>query len=251
MHPLHRNARLSSERPRQWPLAVAAASMVVLCVSVVMLRASAPRSLPAAPPRAISPEPVPPAADAEPDEVPPRATAGTCNVSRVPASMVQRLSDEDAAALVTLVNDWLDAPTPFGPRPDIEHRRGIVHVESEEDRGDDPPYPRSAGPEAQRVCGSAAAWLRTHLRERLRRVEGLACQGNVCCYAGMEYMPTGFVVFHRAEGEDGPAWVIEGWVQVHVAALVDEIATANWRHAETALRRLADTRCPGEPPGSD
>ncbi|MBZ0237702.1 MAG: hypothetical protein K8M05_35635, partial [Deltaproteobacteria bacterium] len=173
--------------------------------------------------RTAAPEPVhQPWAEVERDELPPRVVAGTCDLSLLPASMVEEPAEDDAAALRVMLNEWLGAPhAEFRRGPGIEHRRGIVHVESEEDRGDDPPYPRSAEPEAQRVCGSAAAWLRTHLRERLQ-FEGLACQGNVCCFDGMEYHPAGLVVFRRGAVVDGPDWMIEGWIEVHVAALAPE-----------------------------
>jgi hypothetical protein len=239
MEPLRRNVRMTVERPRQWPLVVGFVSMVVLCVSVLALR------------RTTAPQPPQPQAQPQPEpELEPvivRARAGTCSAGLLPASMIQKVTDEEAQELVALVDAWLGERDSFGSRPAIVHRRGVLWVESEEDRGDDPPYPRSAAPEAERVCGSAAAWLRTHLRERMTYTGGdvaLQCSGNVCCYSGMEYSPSGMVVFRHS----GTGWSLDAWVQYQVAALGEDYVTANLRHVETSLARLARTTCPGEPP---
>jgi hypothetical protein len=161
--------------------------------------------------------------------------------------MVQTLTDAEADELVTLVNDWLASDDSFGTGLSVEYRRGIIHVESEEDRGDDPPYPLSARAEAERVCGSAATWLRAYLRDRLRATDGLTCTGNVCAYSGAEYSPNGLVIFRHGEGDGEADWSIAAWAQYDVAALAPEIAGANTEHVRTSLRRLAGTRCKGEP----
>ena len=123
----------------------------------------------------------------------------------------------------------------------------MLHVESAEDRGDDPPYPRSAEPEAARVCGSPAAWLRTYLREVLTwQGSELACDGNICCYGGMEYAPRGYVAFHHGPGDDAP-WTLDAWVEVYDAGLGPAYADANVRFVDRALRRLVHGQCAGEP----
>lgn len=222
--------------------------MVVLCVSIVMLRASAPaRVIPPPPPRTAPPAPaVQPAVDDAPSDEATRAVRGTCDLGLVPPSMVQALTDAESDELVTLVNEWIASEDSFGPRPSIEYRRGIVYVESEEARADDPPYPRSASAEAERMCGSAATWLRSYLRERLFAVGDISCTGNVCCYSGVEYSPTGLVVFHHDSG-----WVLEAWAQADVAALAPSIADANLEYVKKQLARLAPKHCGGEPAGRD
>jgi hypothetical protein len=157
-----------------------------------------------------------------------------------------------------LIGDWLTDPTFWRNRPSVDYRRGVVYVESEEDRGDDGPYPRSAGPEAMRVCGSAAGWLRGDLQARLSRKTisdggGLKCQENVCCYTGeMEYAPSGLVVFRAPEPDADPyRWKLDAWVSFYSTGMGPEYAEANTRHVPTSLRRLAGGTCAGEPAGSD
>lgn len=258
MHPLRRNVRMPSERPRHWPLVVAFVSMVVLCISIVMLRATTSGSRrAAAPPPPAAPIVVPqPIIDEPPAEKPAwRAKHGPCDVSLVPPSMVEKVSATEAAELVTLVHDWLSWPDSFGLRPSIMHKRGIAFVESQEDRGDDPPYPRSAAPEAERVCGSAAQWLRSHAHERLVHVSAdapLECSSNVCCYAGMEYSPDGILVFRRRTmGSGGESWSLDAWIEIHERALVEDVVDANRQYVKRSLARLAHTRCAGEPAGRD
>jgi hypothetical protein len=168
----------------------------------------------------------------------------------LPAELRQAVSAEDTAELVERLRGWL--ADGYGGEIGIAHRRGVLFVESEEDRGDDPPYPRSAAAEAARVCGTATTWLRSHLRRHLARVVapgfGLACSGNVCTYGGMEYAPSGTVVFRRSVRDDGYArWTLDAWIQSYEAGLGPEYAEANHRFVQASLRRLAGTGCAGEP----
>ena len=243
--------------PRAW-LALAAALLVAalslaLALAATVERtagrclATAPPALAATtpPPPAPPPPPPPAALDASADDPPMEIAAGTCDAMIAP--LRQRTSAADAAALRVLVGAWLTDARTAGPG--IEHRRGVVHIESEEDRGDDGPYPRSAAPEAARVCGSATGWLRTHLREALAwQADALVCDGNVCCYDGMEYAPSGYVVFHHGPGDDAP-WTLDAWVEVYTAALGPAYADANVRFVSRAIRRLAHGHCAGEPAG--
>ncbi|MBK7072339.1 MAG: hypothetical protein IPH44_08535 [Myxococcales bacterium] len=244
--------------PRAW-LALAAALLVAALALALALAATVERTAgrcltaaPTAPACAaptLAPTPTPPAAPSadEPpvDEPPPVIPAGTCRAMIAP--LRQPTTAADAAALRAMVGAWLaDART---PGPGIEHRRGVVHIDSEEDRGDEPPYPRSAEPEATRVCGSATGWLRTYLREALAwQADALVCDGNVCCYDGMEYAPSGYVVFHHGPGDDAP-WTLDAWVEVYDAGLGPEYVDANLRFVSRAIRRLAHGRCAGEPAG--
>ncbi|MBL8625712.1 MAG: hypothetical protein JNK64_30650 [Myxococcales bacterium] len=238
--------------PRAW-LALAAALLVAALSLALALAATvertAGRCLTAAPPALAAPPAPPPAAPPAPappaDEPPLVIEAGTCDAMIAP--LRQPTSAADAAALRLLVAAWLSDERAAGPG--IEHRRGVVHIESEEDRGDEGPYPRSAGPEAARVCGSPTDWLRTHLRDALAwQADGLVCDGNVCCYDGMEYAPSGYVVFHHGPGDDAP-WTLDAWVEVYTAALGPDYADANLRFVSRAIRRLARGHCAGEPAG--
>lgn len=246
--------------PRAW-LALAAALLVAalaltLAIAATVERtagrcvATAPPTRAAPPPLTATPTPPAPppppvALDASADDPPPVIEAGTCGAMIAP--LRQPTSAADADALRVLVGAWLSDERAAGPG--IEHRRGVVHIESEEDRGDEGPYPRSAAPEAARVCGSATGWLRTYLREALAwQADALVCDGNVCCYDGMEYAPSGYVVFHHGPGDDAP-WTLDAWVEVYTAALGPDYADANLRFVRRAIRRLARGDCAGEPPG--
>ena len=173
----------------------------------------------------------------------PTAIHGRCDTSLLPAAYVDRRADADA--LAAAVSSWLaDA---HQDAPAIDLRRGVVWVESAEDRGDDPPYPRSAAPEAERVCGTHAQWLRTALRDELSWRIDLQCDGNVCCYGGMEYAPDGLVVFRRVKNGDQDGWAIDAWVQVYDRALSADVVEANQRWVTGSLKKLGRGTCAGEP----
>jgi hypothetical protein len=167
----------------------------------------------------------------------------------LPAAYHHALTADEAADLAAFVNAWI-AQTDDRPQspPSIEYRRGVVFVENEEDRADDGPYPRSAGREAERVCGTASTWLRAALLDELRGRD-VTCAGNVCTYAGQEYAPSGYLVFRPIAGAGGSrAWALEAWVQVYEVfggGADDSVAFVT-----SSLRRLARTRCPGEPAGA-
>ncbi len=80
--------------------------------------------------------------------------------SSVPAPYIEKVTPEQSAKLAIIVEEWLrdDGRIP------VSYRRGLVYVESTEDRGDEGPYPRSAEPEAIHACGSQALWLRTYIQ---------------------------------------------------------------------------------------
>lgn len=173
---------------------------------------------------------------------------GECSIPGA-AWPVAAIDAEAEVELAAMLRAWL-APGDRAPGPRVASRHGVVFAQSEEDRGDDPPYPASAAAESQRVCGSATAWLRTHLRQRLAGVAsygGLRCQGAVCCYDGMEYAPNGTIVFRRVDGEDGPVFVLDAWFEIYQAAIAPEIAAANQKYVVGALKRLARGTCAGEP----
>jgi len=215
--------------------------------SVVVLPVPSPGPAPApspGPAPAPAPAPVLPAADA------PQIHRGTCATGLLPPGDVPSVSDDDATALVDQLAAWLARPDEPGPR--IAYARGVRFVESEEDRGDDPPYPRSAAPERQRVCGTAATWLRDALRARLARIadargDGLTCDGAVCCYDGMEYAPDGLIVFRPVTRDGATVWTLDAWAQVYTRSLSDDVAVRNEGYVRSSLRRLAATSCPGEP----
>ncbi len=248
---------LDRPRPRRAPralIAVAATAPVATAALMVAYAATVHRAgdhcLSVAPAPAPAPPPAPalttaPADAPEIDAPPPVIAAGTCG--SIIAPLRQPTSAADADALRALVGSWLADGGTRGPG--IAHRRGVLHVESAEDRGDEPPYPRSAEPEAARVCGSPAVWLRTYLREVLTWQGGeLACDGNICCYGGMEYAPRGYVAFHHGPGDDAP-WTLDAWIEVYDAGLGPAYADANIRFVERALRRLVHGHCAGEPAG--
>jgi hypothetical protein len=193
--------------------------------------------------------PAPPA-----DEPPPRVAVkrgqGDDQTSWLPAAYHHALSDDEAEDLVQFVNTWVTSTDARPePPPSVEYRRGVVFVESTEDRGDDGPYPRSAGPEAQRVCGTVSTWLLAALSERLHYRDDIECFGNICTYPGMEYAPRGYLVFRPIDRDRdlGRAWVLEAWVQSYELFGPDAEKEADF--IPTALDRLATTRCPGEPAG--
>ncbi len=199
---------------------------------------------PAAPPVSAPPAAEPPVDDADADAI--VIEAGTC-----PSHPgVHIASPPDSAEVRALVQDWLaERPSRV---PAVVYRRGVVYVQSEEDRGDDPPYPSSAAAESERACGSHAQWLRAAVRERLRwrAAAGMVrCDGAVCCYDGMEYAPSGYVVFNPAAHDGGTVWALDAVVEIYEAALGEEEVTANRKYVAGALARLDRTRCVGEPAG--
>jgi hypothetical protein len=166
----------------------------------------------------------------------------------LPAAYHHTLTDEEADDLVKFVNTWV-TQTPKRPEspPSIEYRRGVVFVETAEDRGDDGPYPRSAEPEAQLACGTTSTWLRSALLERLAFHDDIECFGNICTYPGMEYAPRGYFAFRPIMRDGYREWVLEAWVQTYV--LSGDLWERSEHFVPAALGRLATTSCPGEPAG--
>lgn len=247
----------------RWSIVLATVGVGGIVIGFAALTVRATRSAPVAAPvvaPVVAPRPAPepsPAPVPDPDDAADGPDVSgivrdACDLSLVPPALRQQVSDAETDALVEQLRAWAGASESWNGAPRIEYRRGIVYVESEEDRGDDPPYPRSANAEAERVCGSASVWLRSALHEELAShasadAGGLRCQGNVCCYDGMEYAPTGVVVFHY---DEDIGWSLAAWAETHEAALAEEIATANNAFVAKALRRLAETSCPHEPAGA-
>jgi hypothetical protein len=191
----------------------------------------APRSEPEV--RAVV-EPVPsePVVEAEPS-VPP---------SRVRAP--ERGCGPSDARLVATLDGWLAEPATDWVRLDLE--QGVTFIHSEVDTGRDGPLPRSYGPEAKRVCGSEAVWLRSHVREVLRSKNEISCCAGVCTYdGGVEYAPSGTLRFE----EHDRTWVLVSWEETYVTALSEEYRTRNTEYVEAARKRLAGGRCTGETPG--
>lgn len=159
----------------------------------------------------------------------------------LPPGYVETLPRDKTDDLATLVEAWMtnhDSPA-------IDYQRGVIFVESEEDRGDDGPYPKSAASEAIHACGSQALWLRDYIQKRIANNE-LSCWNNVCSYGGMEYAPSGTLVFKEING----VWTLVAWTQVYEAALVQDLVDRNYRDVIAGLIRLRDTRCAGEPAGN-
>ena len=185
--------------------------------------------------------------DATPDEPadPAMATAGDVDDAWLPSGYVRKLSPEDATDLVTFVDSGLRGD---GLAPAIEYRKGVVFAESEEDRGDDGPLPRSA-PEGERVCGTRAVWMRQALEKTLAN-NPLTCSQNICWYGGMEYAPSGYLVFRKyATTEDEAAWALDAWIQVYDAGLPPKTAHHNENDILEIIDRLPKT-CHGEPAGA-
>lgn len=138
----------------------------------------------------------------------------------------ERVTDEEAAELAAQVARWIEEPDWWSPA--IADRRGVVFVAS----ADEAP----AVAEAARVCGRAAGWLRSDLRARLDPLQDeLRCDGNVCCYAGAEYRPSGLVAFRKV----GDTWALDAWVQLADVGLADEVVEANIAHVVESLDGLA------------
>jgi hypothetical protein len=160
----------------------------------------------------------------------------------LPKAYVEKVSPEQTQKLAEVVEQWLQEDG----RIPVSYRRGLVYVESAEDRGDDGPYPRSAEPEAIHACGSQALWLRSYIKSRLSYLDHLSCAQNICSYGGMEYAPNGDLIFHlRADGE----WELRGWVLNYQAALGEAEQKANSASVRDGLMRLRNKTCAGEPDG--
>jgi hypothetical protein len=221
----------------------------------------APAAAAPPPPRAViapsptPPEPKPPAPPAPPanDARMSEVAVGEIDLAWMPKSFViatkrsPEMPDFDmqlerTSELAAFVDSWLAGT---GQAPRIAYRRGVVFAESAEDRGDDGPYPRSAGVEGMRVCGTASTWLRNELRAEMER-EAVECHQNVCAYGGMEYQPRSYVVFHWQGGE----WYLDAWANVFYATLRPETAERNYRETAAAMKRVATTGCLGELAGA-
>ncbi len=223
--------------------------------------APTPAATPAAAPAAADPEP--PAAPDEPllsasdpdqeqaeGDPPapgaPTTTLDTLDLAWLPKGYVRDVGHDKTAALAQLVEAWAGSNS---DEPRIEYRKGVVFARSTEDRGDDGPYPRSARPQDQRVCGEASTWLRESLRRRLAN-ETLTCDRNICSYGGMEYAPDGLLVFREITIDGEPQWALDAWIEVYRAALDPETAAQDQAEVVHALRHQLSTSCAGEPPGA-
>lgn len=161
----------------------------------------------------------------------------------IPSAYLEKVSPDQTQRLGELVQQWLQEDG----RIPVSYQRGLVYVESAEDRGDDGPYPRSAAPEAILACGSQALWLRSYIKQQLSYLDHLSCARNVCSYGGMEYAPNGDLIFHlRPDGE----WELRGWVLNYQAALGEAEQKANSASVHAGLMKLRTKTCAGEPDGS-
>ena len=221
---------------------LAAAGAVAFLVAHRGARVEAPAIVP----QAIDDEPVAvTAAEDDPPEAPAvivEAPDGSDNgASWLPPGYVETLASDKTDDLAELVERWMTSHDV----PAIDYRRGIIYVESAEDRGDDGPYPKSAAAEAIHVCGSQALWLREYIQKMIANNE-LSCCNNVCSYGGMEYAPSGTLVFKEIDGQ----WTLIAWTQVYDAALAQDIVDQNYRDVIAGLIRLRGAQCSGEPAGS-
>lgn len=157
---------------------------------------------------------------------------------------------EQAGALRTLVTDWLAGAE--WPRPGIELRSGVIFIDQPEpsDSPDRPDPPTKV----MRVCGRPATWLRSHLRDEMRQAAINAqvwCGDTTCCFGGYEYTPERCVRFrHQGDDPETAEWIIVSWSSFWDIDRHDEY-TADDRRLALARRRLAGTRCHGEPRGTD
>jgi hypothetical protein len=222
-------------------LAIAAA-----CAGWLVLRhpKTPPKPVPVPQPQ-LSAEEMHPCPDSMPvtDPNEPFLSSEPVDVATLPSAYVEQVSAEQTKKLGEVVQAWLQDD---GRMP-VSYRRGLVYVESAEDRGDDGPYPRSAEPEAIHACGSQALWLRSYIKSEISYLEHLSCTQNVCSYGGMEYAPNGDLIFHlRPDGE----WELRGWVLNYQAALGEAERKANSKSVHDGLMRLRNKTCAGEPDGS-
>ena len=182
----------------------------------------------------------------------PRVAVGTCDVGWLPPEVVIETTPEDTEALAAALRTWLGAGAVRDLRIDL--RRGIVHAKSEDDLGADPPYPTRTGAQSTLACGVESEWLADHVRATFARQAspdfgGVACQGNVCCFSGMEYMSSGMLVARRETIDGATRWVLDAYVEVADAALGPEAIAANRAYVADALLRERRGTCPGEPAG--
>jgi hypothetical protein len=206
-------------------------------------------------------DPDPPVAAADADPTPEAVAAGDdggadseeaglmavtadLDLAWMPGGYVRTLTSEQDT-LTQFINGWLTG----GQAPAIEYRRGVARVHSDEDRGDEGPYPRSASAAGDRICGEPAIWMRDALRERLSRT-GLTCSHNVCSYGGAEYAPTGYVIFRPVTIDDQQLWALDAWVEISEAALPTDVRAMNRTDVVRLMRRVASTSCAGEPAGA-
>jgi len=175
------------------------------------------------------------------------AATGSLDLTWLPAGYLRELTpaQDDLSASV---NDWLSG----GQAPAIEYRRGVARVHSDEDRGDDGPYPRSANAAGERICGESSVWLRDALRERLHAMGdgALTCSHNICSYGGAEYAPTGYVIFRPVTIDDQQLWALDAWVDISEAALPTDARAKNRADVVRLMKRVASTTCAGEPAGA-
>jgi hypothetical protein len=176
----------------------------------------------------------------------PCATIDKLELAWMPKGYVRDVGAEKTTALAQLVEAWAASDS---QEPRIEYRRGVVFARSDEDRGDDGPYPRSAQAQGQRVCGDASVWMRAALRERIANAV-LTCDRNVCSYGGMEYAPDGYLVFREVTIDGETTWALDAWVEMYRAALPAAAADRNRAQVVSAMKRLATTACGGEPAGA-
>ena len=172
---------------------------------------------------------------------------GKVDLAWLPKSYIRDVTPDQTRELADVVNGWLADDQ----APAIEYRRGVVRVHSDEDRGDEPPYPRSAAASGERVCGEPAIWMRDALRQRLQSMGpgDLTCSHNVCSYGGAEYAPSGYLFFHATTYMDEQIWVLDAWVEVYSAALSEDIVEKNDADVVRLMKRAASTSCSGEPAG--
>jgi hypothetical protein len=204
-----------------------------------------PEAPPEAPPEEVRESPPKELRESQPKKLPKElfVSFGQVEHSELPAAYLEQVTAEQTQALGELVEHWLRGDNHIP----VSYRRGLVYVESAEDRGDDGPYPRSAEPEAIHACGSQALWLRSYMKQQLSYLDHLSCSQNVCSYDGMEYAPIGDLIFHlRPDGE----WELRGWVLNYQAALGEAEQQANSASVHGGLMRLRNKSCAGEPDGS-
>ncbi len=167
------------------------------------------------------------------------APPGTACERRMPG-YAKDVSDADTRAIAELVRTWL-ART--GLPPAIDETRGVLYVQSDEDRGDDPPYPRTADAHSERACGTAAYWLLDSLAARLSHTD-LYCCDNVCTYGGMEYAPDGALVFDKRKDRLGDEeWTITAWTETYTHTLDDPIVRKNLADVARMLARERKKTC--------
>jgi hypothetical protein len=175
------------------------------------------------------------------------AVPGAVDLAWLPTSDVRDVTPDQTRELADVVNGWLADDQ----APAIEYRRGVVRVHSDEDRGDEPPYPRSAAASGERICGEPAIWMRDALRQRLQAMGpgDLTCSHNVCSYGGAEYAPSGYLFFHSTTYMDEQIWVLDAWVEVYTSALSEDVVEKNDADVVHLMKRAAATHCGGEPDG--